>query len=90
MQVQFESSGSHTSGASESPGRLAKAQIAVPTLGVSDEGLVWKLAFLVSSLVMLMLLVQGPHFENHGSDSFNSFPWSSRLSSSTFRAHLSG
>ena len=51
-------------GASESPSGLVKTQIAGPALIVSDSvGLRWGPRTCISS--KLMLLVQGPHYENH-------------------------
>ena len=52
----------------KSPGGLVKMQVADSTPGVSDSvGLGWdlRIEFLTSSQMIPMLLVQGPHFENH-------------------------
>lgn len=53
---------------SKLPGRFVKIQVSVPTLRISDlVGLIGsrKFAFLSVSLVVLMLLVWGLHFESH-------------------------
>lgn len=53
---------------SKLPGRFVKIQLSVPIPRISDlVGLIGsrKFAFLSVSLVVLMLLVWGPHFESH-------------------------
>lgn len=53
---------------SKLPGRFVKIQVSVPTLRISDlVGLIGsrKFAFLSVSLVVLMLLAWGLHFESH-------------------------
>lgn len=54
--------------ASEPPGEFAETQISGPLPRDSDLvglGRAWGFAFLMSSQVMLTVLVQGPHLENH-------------------------
>ena len=53
-------------GASESPKRHTKPQVAGPASSVSAGlGEALEFIFLISSQVMLMWLVQAAHFENH-------------------------
>lgn len=49
--------------ASESSGWYARTQMCRPQVS-NLVGLGWELAFLTSSLVKLMVLVQGSHFKN--------------------------
>ena len=62
--------------AGKSPGGLVKMQVADSTPRESDSvGLGWdlRIEFLTSSQMILMLLVQGPHFENHCYTHYSAF-----------------
>lgn len=66
--------------ASKSPGRFLKIQIWGPTPSISDSVSLsgpGKLAFLSISVVMLMLLVWGPHFEIlwHTAQCVDAYSW---------------